>query len=120
MSTHSLGHQSSGFGRRMEMTHFQLREDEILLSSSLLKTLSKLERKYPKKSSRSGPLGGIVLLHGIIQRSADCSFHSLFDPFPSRLRILEQRAEFVHLATRQVFCSFLRLSIHASAKISNT
>ncbi|KAG5572015.1 hypothetical protein H5410_061781 [Solanum commersonii] len=36
-------------GRRMEKTHFQLREDEILLSSSLPKTLSKLERKYPKK-----------------------------------------------------------------------
>ena len=36
-------------GRRMEKTHFQLGEDEILLSSSLPKTLSKLERKYPKK-----------------------------------------------------------------------
>ncbi|KAG5585932.1 hypothetical protein H5410_046366 [Solanum commersonii] len=57
MSTHSLGHQSSGLGfatsfsvksngckklnldlrkgRRMEKTHFQLGEDEILLSSSL-------------------------------------------------------------------------------------
>ena len=36
-------------GRRMEKTHFQLGEDEILLSSSLPKTLSKLERKYPTK-----------------------------------------------------------------------
>ncbi|KAG5585265.1 hypothetical protein H5410_045699 [Solanum commersonii] len=55
MSTHSLGHQSSGFdfkklnlelnyGRRINKTHFQLGEDE-LLSSSLHKTLSKLERK---------------------------------------------------------------------------
>ena len=36
-------------GRRMEKTHFQLGEDEILLSSILLKkTLSKLERKYIK------------------------------------------------------------------------
>ncbi|KAG5580670.1 hypothetical protein H5410_051297 [Solanum commersonii] len=50
MSTHSLGHQFSGLGfatslsdkpkthgkgRRMEKTHFQLGEDEILLSSSL-------------------------------------------------------------------------------------
>ncbi|KAG5631081.1 hypothetical protein H5410_002798, partial [Solanum commersonii] len=46
-STYSLGHQSSGLGfatslsgnpkthGRMEKTHFQLREDEILLSSSL-------------------------------------------------------------------------------------
>ncbi|KAG5595708.1 hypothetical protein H5410_036940 [Solanum commersonii] len=61
MSTHSIGHQSSGLGfatfllgkpkthRRMEKTHFQLGEDEILLYSSLPKTLSKLERKYPKK-----------------------------------------------------------------------
>ena len=35
-------------GRRMETTHFQLGEDEILLSSSLPKTLSKLERKISK------------------------------------------------------------------------
>ena len=35
-------------GRRMEKTHFQLGEYEILLSSSLPKTLSKLERKYHK------------------------------------------------------------------------
>ncbi|KAG5629904.1 hypothetical protein H5410_001621 [Solanum commersonii] len=32
------------YGRRIKMTHFQLGEDE-LLSSSLHKTLSKLERK---------------------------------------------------------------------------
>jgi len=32
-------------GRRMEKTHFQFREDELLLASSLPKTLSKLERK---------------------------------------------------------------------------
>ncbi|KAG5585147.1 hypothetical protein H5410_045581 [Solanum commersonii] len=65
MSTHSLGHQSSRFGfatslsgkskthGRMEKTHFQLGEDEIFLSSSLPKTLSKLERKYPKNASGS-------------------------------------------------------------------
>ena len=34
-------------GRRIEKTHFQLGEDE-LLSSSLPKTLSKLERKIQK------------------------------------------------------------------------
>ncbi|KAG5609863.1 hypothetical protein H5410_021144 [Solanum commersonii] len=33
----------------MEKTHFQLGEDEILHSSSLPKTLSKLERKISKK-----------------------------------------------------------------------
>ncbi|KAG5585224.1 hypothetical protein H5410_045658, partial [Solanum commersonii] len=36
-------------GRRMEKTHLQLGEDEILLSSSHPKTLSKLERKISKK-----------------------------------------------------------------------
>ncbi|KAG5576715.1 hypothetical protein H5410_056849 [Solanum commersonii] len=35
--------------RRMENTHFKLEEDEILLSSSLPKILSKLERKISKK-----------------------------------------------------------------------
>ncbi|KAG5630959.1 hypothetical protein H5410_002676 [Solanum commersonii] len=64
MSTHSLEHQSSGLGfatslsgkpkkhgkgRGMEKAHFQLGEDEILFSSSLPKSLSKLERKYLKK-----------------------------------------------------------------------
>ncbi|KAG5585725.1 hypothetical protein H5410_046159 [Solanum commersonii] len=61
MSTHSLGHQSSGLGfttslsgkpkihGRIEKIHFQLGENEILLSSSLPKTLSKLEKNYPKK-----------------------------------------------------------------------
>ncbi|KAG5605529.1 hypothetical protein H5410_027021 [Solanum commersonii] len=40
-------------GRRMEKTHFQLGEDEILFFSSLPKTLSKLERKYPKNAGGS-------------------------------------------------------------------
>ncbi|KAG5615088.1 hypothetical protein H5410_014912 [Solanum commersonii] len=37
-------------GRIMDKTHFQLGDDEILLSSNLRKTLSKLERKYPKST----------------------------------------------------------------------
>uniref|UniRef100_M1DPP8 Uncharacterized protein n=1 Tax=Solanum tuberosum TaxID=4113 RepID=M1DPP8_SOLTU len=41
----------------------------------------------PSDPSRSGPLGGIVLLRGTIRRSADCSFHLLFYPSPSGLRI---------------------------------
>ncbi|KAG5585549.1 hypothetical protein H5410_045983 [Solanum commersonii] len=64
MSTHSLVHQSSDFGfatslssklkthsygRRIKKTHFQLGEDEIF-SSSLHKTLSKLERKIQKNT----------------------------------------------------------------------
>ncbi|KAG5590491.1 hypothetical protein H5410_041005 [Solanum commersonii] len=63
------------------------------------------------------------------------SFHRLFDPAPSRLRVLEQRVECVPTANRQAclamrrlqllrsfqpFCSFLRLSVHASTKTSNT
>ena len=83
----------------------------------------------------SGPLGGIALLGETVRRSADCSFHRLFDPSPSGLRVLEQRAECVPSANRQVclamlrlqllrsfqpFCSFLRLSVHASTKTSNT
>jgi len=37
------------YGRRIKKTHFQLGEDE-LLSSSLHKTLSKLERKIQKNT----------------------------------------------------------------------
>uniref|UniRef100_M1DT95 Uncharacterized protein n=1 Tax=Solanum tuberosum TaxID=4113 RepID=M1DT95_SOLTU len=80
-------------------------------------------------------LGDIVLLRGIIRRNADVSFHRLFDPSPSGLRVLEQREKCVPLANRQVFLamlrlqllrsfqpfwSFLRLSVHASTKTSNT
>ncbi|KAG5631543.1 hypothetical protein H5410_003260 [Solanum commersonii] len=51
----SLGHPFAKLNldlrkeRRMEKTHFLLREDEILLSSSLPKSLSKLERKIFQK-----------------------------------------------------------------------
>ncbi|KAG5572108.1 hypothetical protein H5410_061874 [Solanum commersonii] len=82
---------------------------------------------FPSASSCSGPLGGIVLLCGTIWQSADCSFHRLFDPLPSGLHILEQRAESVLSANRQsswqcswfsffvllsIFVPFLRLSVH--------
>ncbi|KAG5585756.1 hypothetical protein H5410_046190, partial [Solanum commersonii] len=62
---------------RIEKTHFQLGEDELLSSTCLC----------------SGPLGGITSLRGTIRRSADCSFHRLFDPLPSRLCLLKQRVE---------------------------
>ncbi|WMV49706.1 hypothetical protein MTR67_043091, partial [Solanum verrucosum] len=70
-----------------------------------------------------------------IRRNTDCSFHCLFYPAPSRLRQLEQRVECVPSANHQAclamcklqllrsfqpFCSFLRLSVHASTKTSNT
>ncbi|KAG5606140.1 hypothetical protein H5410_027632 [Solanum commersonii] len=63
----------------------------------------------------------------------DCSFHRLFYPAPSMLRVLEQRMECIPLANHkaclamrrlqflhsfQPFCSFLRLSVHASTKTS--
>ncbi|KAG5576612.1 hypothetical protein H5410_056746 [Solanum commersonii] len=120
-------------GRRMEKTHFQLGEDEILLSSSVRKTLCKHGRKYPKKTSENSvgrsfdkpsalscsvSLRDLVLLRGIIRQNADFSFHRLFDPTPSRLCVLEQMVECVPLVMRmlqllrsfQPFCSFLRLS----------
>uniref|UniRef100_M1D912 Uncharacterized protein n=1 Tax=Solanum tuberosum TaxID=4113 RepID=M1D912_SOLTU len=48
----------------------------------------------PSAPSRSGPLGDIVLFHETIRCSADCTFHRLFYPSPSGLRVLEQRAEY--------------------------
>ncbi|KAG5620381.1 hypothetical protein H5410_005599 [Solanum commersonii] len=57
---------------------------------------------------------------------------TFLDPAPSRLRLLEQRAEWVPSANHQAcfairrlqllysfqpFCSFLRLSVHASTKL---
>ncbi|KAG5610371.1 hypothetical protein H5410_021652 [Solanum commersonii] len=49
----SIGYKKSNlelsYGRRIKKTHFQLEEDE-LLSSSLHKTLSKLERKIQKNT----------------------------------------------------------------------
>ncbi|KAG5610223.1 hypothetical protein H5410_021504 [Solanum commersonii] len=163
MSTHSVGHQSSSLGfatsrsskpkthERIEKTHFQFGEDE-LPSSSLPKTLSKLERKYLKKTFINWfrQIVRLVLAYNIftfwtigrysnasktIWRSADCSFHLLFDHLPSVLCILEQRVESILTANRQRFlamlmlpllrsfqpsCSFLRLSVHASTKTSNT
>uniref|UniRef100_M1D914 Uncharacterized protein n=1 Tax=Solanum tuberosum TaxID=4113 RepID=M1D914_SOLTU len=49
----------------------------------------------------SGPLGDIALIHEIVRRSADCSVHRLFDPLPSGLCVLEQRAECFPSVIRQ-------------------
>uniref|UniRef100_M1DV73 Uncharacterized protein n=1 Tax=Solanum tuberosum TaxID=4113 RepID=M1DV73_SOLTU len=56
-----------------------------------------------------GSLGGISMLHETVQRHIDCSFHHFFDPLPSGLRVLEQRAEYVPSATHQVCLAKLRL-----------
>uniref|UniRef100_M1DXL4 Uncharacterized protein n=1 Tax=Solanum tuberosum TaxID=4113 RepID=M1DXL4_SOLTU len=56
-----------------------------------------------------GSLGGISLLRGTVRRHTGCSFRRLFDPLPSGLRVLEQRAEYVPSATRQAHLAKLRL-----------
>ncbi|KAG5632118.1 hypothetical protein H5410_003835 [Solanum commersonii] len=80
----------------------------------------------------SGSLGGILLLCGTDRQNADCFVNHLFDPSPSGLRLLEQRVECVPSANAWgcsgfsffilfiLFVPFLRLSVNASAKTSNT
>ncbi|KAG5606203.1 hypothetical protein H5410_027695 [Solanum commersonii] len=156
MSTHSLGHQSSAKEEEWRRPTSNLGKIKSFFLQVSQKTLSKLERKifqktsessvggslgefitvlyYPSASSCSMSLGDLVLLCGIIRRNTDCSFHRLFDPAPSRLRVLEQRAECIPSANRQAclvmrrlqllcsfqpFCSFLHLSVSASTKMSN-
>ncbi|KAG5571376.1 hypothetical protein H5410_061142 [Solanum commersonii] len=115
MSTHSLGHQSIGLGFAISLSgkpkiHGWFYEWRILTSNlgkmksfSLQvshKTLFKLERKYLKKISA-----------GNSSTSTDFSFHHRFDPLPSGLCILEQRAEFVLSANRQRCLAMLRLQL---------
>ncbi|KAG5576667.1 hypothetical protein H5410_056801 [Solanum commersonii] len=95
----------------MEKTHFELGEDEILLSSST------------SKNSAGGSFGSIITFcvigrHSTALRnysqSTDCSFHRLFDPAPLELCILEQKAECVALANCQVCLAMLRLQLLCS------
>ncbi|KAG5605790.1 hypothetical protein H5410_027282 [Solanum commersonii] len=136
MSTHSLGHQSSGLGFTtsllgkskthggMEKTHFQLGEDtsknrvgrsfdEVSRCRRITRSLALLLFHCRFMLAFSiftfWALGGIVLLRGTIRRSTDCSFHRLFDPLPSGLSILEQRVESVLSANRQRFLEMLML-----------
>ncbi|KAG5600220.1 hypothetical protein H5410_031590 [Solanum commersonii] len=163
MSTHSLGHQSSGFGFAASLSrkpktfllHDKNEESKRPKSKSLemkptssssLKTLSNSEQKYQKLqkivlADRSASICAFWTIGRYIsalqndRRSVDCSFHRLFDPSLSGLRVLEQRVECVPSANRQAclamlrlqllrsfqtFCSFLHLSVHASTKTSNT
>ncbi|KAG5585338.1 hypothetical protein H5410_045772 [Solanum commersonii] len=64
----------------MEKTHFQLGEDEIVLSSSLPKTLSKLERKYLKKLQKiaRGSFGEVSRCRRMSRRLALFLFHRRF------------------------------------------
>ncbi|KAG5571411.1 hypothetical protein H5410_061177 [Solanum commersonii] len=133
MSTHSLGYQSSGLGfatslsskpkthgkgRRMEKTHFQLGEDEFLLSLKISAGgyISEVSRVH--RMTR-----GLTLL--LSHRRLVLAFNIFTFWTIGLLRILEQRVEFVLLVNRQrclailklqlprsfqPFCSFLRLS----------
>ncbi|KAG5612217.1 hypothetical protein H5410_023498 [Solanum commersonii] len=136
-------------GRKMEKTHFQFGEDEILLSSKIsvggsLGEVSRCHRMtrrlalllfivvlcLPSASSRSGPLGGIILFRRTIWGSTNYFFHCLFYPSPSGLCVLKQRAECIPSVNRQAclamimiqllrsvhpFCSFLCLTNLSSA-----
>ncbi|KAG5630659.1 hypothetical protein H5410_002376 [Solanum commersonii] len=152
MSTHSLGHQYSGFGfatpsRQAEntWTHFQLGEKE-LLSSSLHKTLSKLERKISAKvycvaEDCSATLVEIANELGdlpfgqVIAFSVLPSAFSHFGSLGGTILLCEtdrQLADcsFPHLLIHFLqgfaywnegpICFILRLSVYASTKTSNT
>ncbi|KAG5590278.1 hypothetical protein H5410_040792 [Solanum commersonii] len=128
MSTHSIGHQSSGLGFATSLSG----KPKTHGHQKLVQADSSC---FPTTSSRSRPLGGIVLLLcRTIRRSAFCFFHCLFDSLFSGLRILKQREESVLSVNRQRFlamlmlqllrsfqplCSFLCLSVHASTKTKN-
>uniref|UniRef100_M1DKW1 Late blight resistance protein n=1 Tax=Solanum tuberosum TaxID=4113 RepID=M1DKW1_SOLTU len=101
----------------------------------MITCISIIKRSRPNGISTFNVRACEVLLRGTIRRSNDCSFHHRFDPLPSGLCILEQRAESVLSANRQRCLAvlrlqllrsfqplyfFLRLSVHASTKTSNT
>ncbi|KAG5631834.1 hypothetical protein H5410_003551 [Solanum commersonii] len=90
----------------MEKTHFQLGEEEILLSSSLPKTLSKLERKYLKIHRRLTLVFSMVMICVIGRDSTASQNYSA-----KRLCVLEQRVECVHSANCQVCSAMLRLQV---------
>uniref|UniRef100_M1E0F9 Integrase core domain containing protein n=1 Tax=Solanum tuberosum TaxID=4113 RepID=M1E0F9_SOLTU len=59
-------------------------------------------------------LGSISLLCETVRRHVDCAFHRLFDLLPSRLRVLEQRAEDAKQnLQKQVWCRGLRTPVMA-------
>ncbi|KAG5590249.1 hypothetical protein H5410_040763 [Solanum commersonii] len=111
MSTHFLGHQSSGFGFATSFSVFIIftyyaAEDCLATLVEIADELGDLPfgqliifSVLPLASSHSGSLGGTVLLRETDRRLL---LSSSFDPLPSRLRVLERRAVQVILAIRQV------------------
>ncbi|KAG5610236.1 hypothetical protein H5410_021517 [Solanum commersonii] len=125
----------------MEKTHFHLGEDEILLSSSLLKNIppnlrENIRKKYysiyllTSEISADGSLGEHihVLDHRVVwYYLVELFGKALTAPFIASLILLLQ--DFAYwskgrsASLRQIasyFCSFLHLSVHASTKTSNT
>uniref|UniRef100_M1DUX2 Uncharacterized protein n=1 Tax=Solanum tuberosum TaxID=4113 RepID=M1DUX2_SOLTU len=150
MSTHSLGHQSSGFGFTTSLsgkpkTHGWLYCAAEDYSATLVEITDELGdppfgqliafNVLPLASLHSGSLGGIVLLRGTNRRPADCSFPRLLIHFlqgftywnEGRLMSFRQLAKLNSAICRIPFLvlfnpisSVLRLSVHASNKTSNT
>ncbi|KAG5631847.1 hypothetical protein H5410_003564 [Solanum commersonii] len=108
-------------GTTMEKTYFQLGEDEIPLSSKISagRSLGEVSRSHrmTRRLTLLLPHCRFVLAFNIFTfwtigrygtasqnylAKHRCSFHRLFDPLPSGLRVLEQRVESVPLAIRQV------------------
>ncbi|KAG5577012.1 hypothetical protein H5410_057146, partial [Solanum commersonii] len=146
ISTHSLGHHSSGLGF---VTSFSGKPK----THGLPKTLSKLERKYPKKyysileikinvrilkinnkfsiyrlqkivladlSTSSSPSFTSLQHHRALCHWASCT-RTKVECVPSANRQVCLVMRMLQLLRSfQPFCSILRLSVHASTKTSNT
>ncbi|KAG5610284.1 hypothetical protein H5410_021565 [Solanum commersonii] len=130
MSTHSLGHQSSGLSFATSLsgkpkTHgwFSKEEEWRRSISNLGKMKSfslqfgEVSRVHQKTrrlalllSHRRLLLDFSILTFWTIGR-VDCSFHRLFDPLPSWLRKMEQKKKYVLLANRQRCLAMLRLQL---------
>ncbi|KAG5606317.1 hypothetical protein H5410_027809 [Solanum commersonii] len=150
MSTHSLGHQSSGFGFATSLsgkskTHGRLYCVAEDCSATLVEIANELGdppfgqliafNVLPLASSHSGSLGSSVLLRKTDRRLAECFFPRLLIHFlqgfaylnEGRFMSFQRLAKLNSTICRIPFlvlfnpiCSFLRLSVHASTKTSNT
>ncbi|KAG5629213.1 hypothetical protein H5410_000930 [Solanum commersonii] len=150
MSTHSLGHQSSGFGFATSLlgkpkTYVWL----YCAAEDCLATLVEIDDELgnppfgqliafsvlPLASSHSGSLGGTILLRGTDRRLTDCFFPRLLIYFlqgfaywnEGRFMLFQRLAKLNSTIGRIPFlvlfspiCCVLCLSIHASTKTLNT